>query len=34
LSSSLNKYSAMIRSKVIKFSIDSDKEFPLVIIDK
>jgi signal transduction histidine kinase len=31
---SLNKYSAMIRNKNIKFSIDSDKELPLVIIDK
>jgi len=34
LSTSLNKYSAMIRSKNIKFSLDSDKELPLVIIDK
>jgi signal transduction histidine kinase len=31
---SLNKYSAMIKSKDIKFSIESDRELPMVIIDK
>lgn len=31
---SLNKYSVMARGKNIKFSIESDKDLPLVIIDK
>ncbi|MFA7252559.1 MAG: HAMP domain-containing sensor histidine kinase [Candidatus Paceibacterota bacterium] len=34
VTTSMNKYSAMIRDKNIKFSVDSDRELPLVIIDK
>jgi two-component system sensor histidine kinase CiaH len=34
VSTSLNKYSAMIRSRNTKFSINSDTGLPLVIIDK
>lgn len=34
VSFSLNKYSVMAKNKNIKFSIDSDRELPLVIIDK
>lgn len=34
VSLSLNKYSAMIRSRETKLTIDSGKELPLVIIDK
>ncbi len=34
ITTSINKYSAMIRNKSIKLSLDSGKELPMVIIDR